>query len=829
MDGHEGTCCDRPVLDSGVTAGTLPLMGNTRMIALLVLVLAGAAWAQSAAAVTGRVFDADQQSPVEYANVVLYSLPESTQVTGAVTDATGAFRLEGVKPGRYYVELSFIGFKDRVVKEVEVTAGAACDLGRIVLEPKPIAVPGVEAVGQKPAISYEIDKKVVDVTKLPNASSGTAVDALRNVPSVKVDIDDNVTLRGSSNFKVLIDGKPTELDASEALKQIPSATIQNIEIITNPSAKYEPDGAAGIMNVVLKKQKGRGISALANANAGLKNRYGGDLLLGYKQGIANTYVGGNLNHYVFSGNSRYERRTFGGGETLSITTLGSYLGGPMIGGGRAGLELQEGPSDKSSVSGRVRGFRTGGDNSTQVTEHYAPGDSSRSFAENGSWRWGGKTYFALVDHEHDFDTAGHKLTGRVSLSGRAANSLGRNAELGSSGDTTGGFRNEQGGPWRSLNITLDYTRPKVAGGEFDAGYDGSMDNTDGHIRQYWYSVAAHDYVFDSLASHAYSGSEDIHALYATWSGSWKKLGVQPGLRGEYGNRVIAVPDMDSTYKMSRWDLFPTLHLSYSLPANQQVTASYSRRIDRPGPWDLTPFLVWDDAHSANEGNPRLTPQYTDSYEAGYELPFGGNSANANLYYRTTTDLFTWVTIPYAADSTVLLQTSRNVGRDHSLGGEFSASLSPFQWLTINPDVDLYKYSVKGALLGQDFSRGSFAWNGSLNLDFHVPFGTQLQVNANYYAPTVSAQGTDGGWFGTDVAVKQSLLNRGLSITLRVNNLFDVVSWKSVSEGPGFYTSRESHGELRVFTLALSYNLNSFRMNPKMREGEGSEMQGGPSR
>ena len=799
------------------------------MIALLVLVLAGAVLAQPVAAVTGRVVDADHQSPVEYANVVLYSLPDSAQVTGTVTDAAGAFRLDGVKPGRYYVELSFIGYKDRVAKEVDVTAGAVCDLGRIILEPKAIAVPGVEAVGQKPAISYEIDKKVVDVTKLPNASSGTAVDALRNVPSVKVDIDDNVTLRGSASFKVLIDGRPTELEPNEVLKQIPSATIQNIEIITNPSAKYEPDGAAGILNVVLKKQKGRGISALANANAGLKNRFGGDLLLGYKQGIANTYIGGNLNRYAFSGTSLSERRTFGGGETLSITTTGTYSGGPTIGGGRAGLELQEGPADKSSVSGRVRGFKTGGDNLTQVTEHYAPGDSVRSFSERGGWRWGGPTYFALVDHEHAFDTAGHKLTGRVSLSGRSATSQGTNAELGSNSDTTGGFRNERGGPWRSLNVSLDYTRPKVAGGELNAGYQGRIDGTDGFIRQYWYSASAHSYVFDSLASHVYRGSEGVHALYATWSWSWNKLGVQPGLRAEYGNRVITVADMDSTYKVSRWDLFPGLHLSYSLPANQQVTASYSRRIDRPGPWDLAPFLVWDDARNVSEGNPRLTPQYTDSYEAGYELPFGGNSFNAGLYYRTTTDLFTWVTIPYAADSTVLLQTSRNVGRDYSLGSELSASLSPFGWLTINPSADLFDYRVTGSLSGQDFSHSDFAWNGSLNLDFHISFGTQLQVNANYYGPTVSAQGTDGGWFGTDVAVKQSLLNRALSITLRVNNLFDIVPWGSVSQGPGFYSKQEGHSETRIFTLAVSYNLNSFRMNPKMREGEGSEMQGGPSR
>jgi outer membrane receptor protein involved in Fe transport len=538
-----------------------------------------------------------------------------------------------------------------------------------------------------------------------------------------VDIDDNVTLRGSSNFKVLIDGKPTQVESNEALKQIPSATIQNIEIITNPSAKYEPDGAAGIINVVMKKQKGRGISALANANAGLKNRYGGDALLGYKQGIANSYVGGNLNRYVFSGNGESERRTFNDSEALSVTTIGTNDGGPTIGGGRAGVELQLGPRDESSLSGRYRFFKTGGDNSADVTERYMPGDSSRQHTDEGGWHWAGQTYFALVDHEHDFDTTGHKLVARVSLGGRAANSHGWNNELDSIGDTTSGFRNEQGGPWRRLNLDLEYTLPKVAGGKLDAGYQGHMERTDGDIRQYWYSLTTHNYELDSLSSHAYYGTEDVHAAYATWSWSWKKLGVQPGLRGEYGNRVVSVPDMDSTYKVSRWDYFPSLHLSYSLPADQQVTASYSRRIDRPGPWDLTPFLVWDDAHTVSRGNPRLTPQYTDSYEAGYELPFGANSVNAGVYYRVTKDLFQWVTMKYAGDSTVLLMTSRNVGRDHSLGVELSANLSPFKWLTLSPGADLSDYRVEGSLLGQDFSHHSFAWSGSLNLDFHLPTGT----------------------------------------------------------------------------------------------------------
>jgi len=282
--------------------------------------------------------------------------------------------------------------------------------------------------------------------------------------------------------------------------------------------------------------------------------------------------------------------------------------------------------------------------------------------------------------------------------------------------------------------------------------------------------------------------------------------------------------LDSTFPMNRWDVFPGLHLSYSLPADQQVTASYSRRIDRPSPWELVPFLSRWSRLTFGRGNPTLKPQYTDSYEAGYELPFGANSFNAGAYYRATHDLYQQLTMKYDTSANLLLMTPRNVGNDYSLGVELSATLSPFKWLTLNPSADLSDYQIK--LYDQDSIRRSFTWSTSLDLDFHMPFGTQMQVDANYSAPTVTSQGRDVGGFDTDIAVKQSLLNRALSITLRVGNLLGIASWKSVSEGDGFNSSISYRMEPRVITLAVSYNLNSFRLNPKLREGEGTELQGG---
>jgi len=780
------------------------------------------------AVISGTVLDSGSGAPVELANVILYRLSDSAQVAGAATAASGAFRLERVEPGRYYLEISFVGFQTRVVDDVECAGAATLDLGRLELEPAPVPVRGAEATAPTPTISRELDKVVVDVTKLATATSGTAVDALRNVPSVKVDINDNVTVRGSSNFKVQIDGRPSELEPQDALKQIPAATIQTIEIITNPSARYEPDGTAGIINIMLKRQKGQGASGLANVSAGLKGQAGADVLAGYRAGIASAYAGGNVNRYAFSGRAEGETRTFGSGETLAISSSGGNAGGPIFGGARGGLDLQLGPRDKAGLSGRYRRFRTGGTSRFDVTEHYLPGDSVRQYSEGGGWTWQGYGLFGMADFEHSFDTTGHKLTARATAFRRSASSKGWSIEVIGS-DTLYGRSNEEQGPWLRGEFTLDYSLPGLGPGNLEAGYDGWLARTESDDRRFVYDTTAHEFRFDEPSSHSVAGSEQVHAAYLTWSAEWHGFGFQPGLRGEFWDRRIAVTDTDSSYAMQRWDYFPSLHLSCALPANQQVTASYSRRINRPEVWDLQPLPVWDGRRSVWQGYPRLEPEFTDSWEGGYELPFGSSSLHAGAYYRVTNNLFQSVVMKYPPDTTALLRTSRNVGHDHSLGGELSADLNPWPWLSFGPGADVYDYRVEGSLLGQDFDRSGLAWSAWLSLTLRAPTNTQLQLDGNYTVPTVTSQGREGGWFQTDVALKQMFLARALSLTLRVGNLTGAGEWHSESEGPGFHSTSTYHSEPRVITLAVSYNVNNFKLDPKMRAGEAEDMQGGRSR
>ena len=804
-------------------------MNRCLTVAAAVCCLVGVAAAQPApdvrtGAVIGKVYDAESGTGVEYANVVLRALPESTQVTGAVTDKTGGFRLDRLAPGRYYVEFSYIGYRDRASAEFEVLAGSLYDLGRIDLEQKPVPVPGVEATAEKPAISFEADKMVIDVSKLPTATSGTAVDALQNVPAVKVDIEGNVTLRGSSNFKVLVDGRPTPLAASEALRQIPAPTIDKIEVITNPSAKYDPEGAAGILNVLLKKQKGRGTSALANADAGLKNRYNGDVLLSYRRGIASTYGGLQLGRRQFDNERSTETRTFGGGETLSVSQVGEGVWQNIYGGGRAGLDLQFGPRDRSSISGRVGMFDGTGTGELNVIESL-PSDSVRTYGTGAEWKFASRYLFAMADHEHQFDTAGHKLTGRAVLVTSDGRNASRTTRFDAAGDTTSGRRVEQPGPWRRLQFDLEYVLPLRGASNIESGYEGKLERMDQDYRLSNFNPAADSYELDSLSSHPYYGTQDNHALYAVGSTTWRKFGLKPGLRLEYGTRFIEVLDDTLSWKSQGWDLFPSLHLSYSLPANQQLTAGYSRRIDRPDPWLLRPFRVWQDDRTVSAGNPALLASYVNSVEAGYELPLGANQFSLQGYWRTTSNMNEWVTRRDTADTAVLVVQPENIGQDRSLGLELSANVSPTKWLNAFLTGEVYDYVETGTVVGVPFERAALTWHGSLRLTATLPTSTQLQLSGWLSSPTIAAQGSNGYWYSASAAVKQFFFKRALSVTLRCANLLGPTAWKTWSDGPGFHTNSSYTNEGYIFSLAVSYNFNNFKFDPKMRAGEGVEQEG----
>ncbi len=766
--------------------------------------------------IVGRVFDADLNIPIEYANVVLYRQADSSLITGTVTRADGSYVLTNVPAGRFYLELSFMGFRLRRVDGVQVAPGARVDLGRTELRQSAVAVPGVEATAERPALTYKIDKKVVEVSRQVTATSGTAVDVLENVPSVKVDAEGNVSLRGSKNLSVLIDGRPTLMEASDALRQMPAGTLDRIEIITNPSAKYDAEGATGIINLITKRQRGSGLSGVVNANGGLWGRYGGDFTLSWASGILSVFAAADYNRRAMPGALTSEQWTADTGETLHVRSVGTLTRDPRIAGARAGFDLGWAKTDRTSFGIFYGHTRMGYDQSVTSEQWSSMGGDTAHYRSDDHRLMGGDYVSAAIEHRHGFgslaDTA-HGISVRAELQRRGHTGSTTTGLFGGT-EQVSGWRATQTGPANRWLLNADYVLPVRGVGRFEAGYQGSLAHPIFENALYRYEPAVDSFQYLPEYSSTTALAVDVHALYTTWAGGWRHLEYKAGLRGEYSSQRIDDSGMDSVLSYATKGLFPTAHLSYQLGSNRVIQASYARRTRRPVGRVLVPSLVWQDAYNVQQGNPALRPEYIDSWEAGSAIPLGAGHVSATAYYRTTSDKFEDIQSLYREGA--LLHEFWNVGNDRSLGAELSLDIAPFKWWTISPSGDVYDYQVRGSVEGQEFNRSSINWSARFSNEFRLPTGTKVQLNAGYESPSVSAQGRREGVLTTDLGVRQVFFKR-LAAVLQVRDLLGTGGEESTSHGSDFYTKSSFNSRAPILTLSLNWNFNNFRPTRRMRD------------
>jgi hypothetical protein len=532
--------------------------------------------------ITGKIYDAASQKPMEYANVILLSQSDSVLVTGTTSGENGSFQINRIGPGTYCIDVQFIGYTKKRLLNIEVgPAKFEVDLGKILLQQAALRLEGVEANGEAMAMNYQIDKKVINVSQQQTAISGTAVEVLENIPSVTVDIEGNVSLRGSSNFSVLVDGRPAVLEPSEALQQIPASTIEKIEIITNPSAKYDAEGGSGIINVILKKGRRPGRSGMANLNAGFGNKYGGDFLYDYKNGDYHVTLGVDYNCRSLTGNDLEENKTAREGITSFIQSDGDSHRGDVSRGLRGEITLDLGRKDLLNFGMRY-GERTSRRGSDLDYAEWIEPEIDRLLYISTTDRNRERNFYALtMFFQHRFAPKGHELSGEVSLSRRDAVEETTYGLLTSAGVIISGRRATEVSPSRDLRAKLDYTLALGKAAKFEAGYQSELDHSNEFTESHEYDPSQSEYVLPAQFSSQTRYNETIHALYAIFAGHWNRLEYQAGLRGEYADRAIEPQGAATRFVIKGWDYFPTLHLSHEFSAGHQAKASYARRIQRP--------------------------------------------------------------------------------------------------------------------------------------------------------------------------------------------------------------------------------------------------------
>jgi len=766
----------------------------------------------SGGTISGIVFDSASGQKIEYANIVILSKNDSYVVTGTVSDSEGNFTINRVPPGDYFVDVRFIGFIDKRFNASIKRNNLNINLGEIHLEPATINIGDVVIEGERSPVTYQLDKKVIDVSQMQTVISGNAVDVLENIPSVTVDIEGNVSLRGSGNFTVLIDGRPSIVDAQDVLQQIPASSIESIEIITNPSAKYDPEGTAGIINIILKKNQNLGMSGIMNANAGLNDKYGGDFLFEYKTEDINTTFGIDYNRRFSPGDSREEQRFTSNNNTSFLNSTGDREWGRISFGLRGGVEFILAENDILSLGVRY-GNREHQMNSFQNYIEWSDQlPQLLSYTSIGDRERGGDHYSLNMNYFHRFSSDGHELKGELIYGYDNSDESTTTSEF-FSGLQTSGKKTTESGPSTEIEGKLDYTLPLGENRKFEAGMQGEAEISKENTSLSEYNSEFGNFILQPLYTNTANYKTSELAVYSLFADQFGNLGLQGGVRGEYTYRTIEVIRLNQEFNIDRLDFFPSLHSSYKFAEGQEMMASYTRRIDRPGGWELEPFDTWMDANNVRRGNPSLEPEFIDSYELGLQTFLGKAVLSSELYYRVTHNKIDRVQSIYLDNDSlenVTLHTMENIGKDYSLGSELMLTLDPLEFWNVNLMGNLYNYKIDGLLFNEPFSRESFNWSSRFNNVFKISKSTTLQFNVRYNSPTVSSQGTREGFFTSDVAVKQDFFDRKLSLTVQVRDIFSTAKHEFTSQGQDFYRYNYFTRESPMVMLNLRYNFNNFK-------------------
>lgn len=775
--------------------------------------------------IKGKVVDMDSQSPMEYANISVFQTTDSTLVTGGITNEKGEFSIDKISPGNYYVEANFIGFNKTRIKNIAVTADKKqIDLGTIKLEASSQQLDGVEVVAERQRMEYKVDKKVINVSQDINAAGGTAVDVLENTPSVQVDIEGNVSLRGSSSFTVFIDGRPSALSGSDALQQIPASALETIEIITNPSAKYDPDGQAGIINLVTKKNALAGFDGIINVSGATNKSRSLDFTLNHKNEKRNITFGFDTNHRISNADVDMERKTW---ITDAIDTLFQTANGDreFDRNGftfKGGLDLYL--TDNTTLGFTASAGQYNFDSNSSTDNYYLtlPGNTEKYTLALDNADRNNQFVDANINFLHKYNSEGtHKLEGMVYFRSRTGDDGAYQSEqVISTSLFDQQIRTTDSEDSKDYRIQLDYTRPLGIAGKLEAGLQSRIEREDEDYLFEDFDTGSQEWINNPDFTSSMSFSRDIHSAYTTLSTKVNKLDLMGGLRGEYTKRITQHTSAADEYKIDRFDWFPSLHTSYNFSEATQLMASYSRRINRPRGRDLDPFPTYMNQTSIRVGNPALKPEYTGSYDLSFLQRFGQSFASIDGFYRKTTNVISHVNS--VDDEGIMTMTSVNTDNSKSLGGELMVNLNITKWFLLNSSVSVYQYTLKGEYDGEYIDRSSTNVDGRAAASFKISNSSRLQLSGNFRGASVSAQGDQDAFFYSDFSYRQEFMKRKLTATLSMKDVFGTAGWGGTSSGSNFNSKFKFQHDPRVVELTLSFKLNNYKADNK-RDNATNEM------
>jgi len=786
----------------------------------LLSVITLSAQQQGLGSASGIIIEKTSNKPLEFATVIIRSNTDSTKFQGTVTGSKGEFAFDKLPFGDYTIIYSFIGFK-KIETPVFVlnSKQSKSNLGKLYISESTSILGEVSVTAQRSTFINSIDRKTFNVGQDVMSKTGSVSELLQNVPSVQVDIDGNVSLRGSDNVMFLINGKPSAMMGANKvafLQQMPASSIEKIEIITNPSAKYKPDGTSGIINIVLKKDKSLGLNGLMSVNAGNDNRYNGNVSLNYNPGKINIFGSYSVRQDERLRYSDDYRKHFKlDTDTINYThTISSDLSRPLSHIMQAGVDYKINSNNTVGVSSsyNYRSFiRQANDvNLWQDTYLATTKDYTRSRRDPEFE----KDFELTANYTHSFVKEGHELTVDYTNSISTEQEDNHYTNTYRTPVTTPTYDNtliKQGD--NESQFSVEYVNPISKNIKIDAGYILESRKNDMDYFGENYNPLTSLWMKDIVKSNHFIYKENIHVLYGTYEQELGKFGFLAGVRAEQAFLDANQVTTNAIIKNKYFRIYPSLHLAYKLNDLHELQLNYSHRIRRPEGDEMNPFPEYSDPYNLRIGNPNLKPADVHSIEFGYQYKKKSITFLSTAYYRYTYNGMTDIT-RFINDS-VKLTTRENITKNSSAGLELVLSATIGKLANINLSTNAFYNTIDASGIGYSQKKSIIAWSANLSTGINLSKSTVLQITSSYVAQSLTTQGKQLPSFVVNTGFKQEFLKRKLAMTITVSDVFNTLKNTTIVDTPELYEKIIRTRSARIIYAGFTYTFG----NQKKKEIE----------
>ena len=791
--------------------------------------------------IVGKIIDSNTKEPLEYATIVLKN-QKTKQLSGGITDDKGNFNIS-VNPGTYHISFEFISFKTQEIPNKIINS--TLNFGTIELSEDTDKLDEIVIIAEKSTVEIRLDKRIYNVGKDMTVKGGSASDVLDNVPSVDVDVEGNVSLRGNENVRILIDGKPSALvglSGTDALRQLPADAIERVEVITSPSARYDAEGTAGILNIILRKGLASGLNGSMNATIGDPKQYRIASNVNFRTKKFNFFT--NLGYRNSSGPGKFlTNLSIFENESFNSLRIEDRDFERNRNGYNINVGLEYFLSKKSSITGTY--FYRDSNNQNLSTNNISVFDVD-DILEYSDLRIQDEdeidnTSQISLNYTNNFNTSGHKLTVDIQYSDS------EEIESASIDDSLATENNITTEKSKNTLIQTDYTLPIGENTQFELGYRGDFQDLNSNF------LVNRIPELDFNPSNNLIFEQNVNAIYSQLGNKINKFSYLLGLRTEITDVKVRLTNTNENFDYNYSELFPTINFGFERTENQSFTLGYSRRLRRPRYWFLNPFESRNSQNIIYKGNPGLIPTFTNSFDLGFLQKIGKLTLNSSIYYQHSINAIQRVSrdeirLLDGVNQVITIREPINLASEDRFGFELTANYNPSKKVRLSGSFNVFKQESKGVyeynkftidgISGeisstpelQDLGNVNNSWFSRFNATFTLPGKIQMQNRLSYRGPRFTAQSESKGIFSTNIALSKDLFSEKGTVVLNVSDLFNSRKWRSTNynpnrENPTSINYQESQWRVRQVSLNFTYRFNQKKNQVRERRGN-EEFEGG---